>query len=88
MDFWDIAGDYMQGWRFKATRVGQPQNFEGILKKVESGEVKVIGSISPKGALSLRTPKSLEPEEYQEEDILIIFEKEPAPKPKEARPDT
>ncbi len=73
MDFWDISGEFMQGWRFRATRVGQQKNFDALLKNIEEEQVKVIGHISPKGRLDLRTPKTLE--NFEEEDVLILFEK-------------
>ena len=74
MDFWDIAGDYMQGWRFRATRMGQNENYEQILERHENGQLKIIGHISSKGVLDLRSPKTLE--SFEKEDILILFEKE------------
>ncbi len=74
MDFWDISGEYMQGWRFRATRVGQQENLDKLLKRIESQQTKVIGHISPKGRLDLRTPKNLE--NFEEEDVLVLFEKE------------
>ena len=76
MDFWDIAGEYMQGWRFRATRVGQKENFDALRERIENEQVKVIGHISSKGRLDLRTPKSLE--NFEEKDVLVLFEKEDA----------
>ncbi|MEZ5814690.1 MAG: sodium:proton antiporter [Alphaproteobacteria bacterium] len=74
MDFWDISSEFMQGWRFRASRVGQQENAKALLKQAEDGQVKIIGHISPKGRLDLRTPRTLE--NFTEQDVLILFEKE------------
>jgi hypothetical protein len=76
MDFWEISSEFMQGWRFRASRIGQQENAEALLKQVEDGQIKIIGHISPKGRLDLRTPKTLE--NFTEQDVLILFEKEEA----------
>ena len=78
MDYWDIAGDFAKGWRFRAMRLGQKENCEELLAQVKAGEVKIIGHISPKGALDLRTTDDFEG--YEAEDVVIIFEKEDAEK--------
>lgn len=74
MDFWDIASEYMQGWRFRISRLGQDENYQQILKRYEEGELKIIGHISPKGVFDLRSPQSLE--NFEKEDMLILFEHE------------
>ena len=79
MDFWEMSSDYMQGWRFRATRVGNRENFEPLVEAVERGQVRVIGHITPKGRLDLRMPASLEG--FEEEDVLILFEREELQEP-------
>ncbi|MEM7650530.1 MAG: sodium:proton antiporter [Pseudomonadota bacterium] len=74
MDFWDLAGDYMQGWRFRASRIGQKENLKQIEERREKGLIKIVGRITPKGFLDLRSPKSLEG--FGEEDILVVYEKD------------
>ena len=49
MDYWAIAAEFRKGWRFRATRLTSEGNRAEIEKKMQSGEVRVIGSISPKG---------------------------------------
>lgn len=86
MDFWDIAGEFMQGWRFRATRVGQKENLEELQARIESGDVKIIGHITPKGRLDLRKPKTLE--NFEEQTVLVLFEKEEVDAAGNVMPDT
>lgn len=74
MDFWDISSEYMQGWRFRTTRIGQKKNLENLLKRHKEEQIKIVGHISPKGRLDLRTPTQFE--DFEEEHVLILFEKE------------
>lgn len=77
MDYWDIAGDYMQGWRFRASRAGNTDNIEQIRERIKAGTLKIVGQISQKGRIDLRPPEDFE--KIAEEDILILFECETAP---------
>ncbi|HOO81674.1 MAG TPA: sodium:proton antiporter [Alphaproteobacteria bacterium] len=72
MDYWDIAGDYMQGWRFRASRAGQEENRIQFQQRIEEGNLKIVGYITQKGRLDLRQPESLE--KFEEQDLLIFFE--------------
>ncbi len=74
MDFWDIAADFRKGWRFRATRLTSERNRDEIEARMKTGETKVIGSISPKGRLDLRSPKRLE--QIEDDFSLLLFEKE------------
>ncbi len=74
MDYWDVAGYFMQEWRFKASRLGQEENIEYVLKKQELGTLKILGAITPKGRLLLSAPKTIEG--MEKENILLLFEKE------------
>lgn len=76
MDFWDIAADFRKGWRFRATRLTSDRNRDEIEARIKTGETKVIGSISPKGRLDLRSPKRLE--QIEDDFSLLLFEKEEA----------
>ena len=75
MDYWAIAAEFRKGWRFRATRLTSEGNRAEIEKKMQSGEVRVIGSISPKGRLDLRAPKRLE--QIEDNFSVILFEPEP-----------
>lgn len=73
VDFWDIAADFRKGWRFRATKLGE-RNREEIEARMKTGEVKVMGSISPRGRLDLRSPKRLE--QIEDEFSVLLFETE------------
>ena len=77
MDFWDIANDFMMGWRFRSSRVGQQENYDQLKERYKTGDIKVIGRITPKGRVDFRTPKSFE--NFEEEDVLVLFEREEVP---------
>lgn len=74
MDFWDISGAFMQGGRFRATRLGQDENVQKLVKQHEEGSIKIFGRITPKGRMDLRNPQSLEG--FEAETVLILFEKQ------------
>ncbi len=77
MDYWKIVADYNNGWRFRASRIGQKENYDRIVEAHKAGELKIMGHISPKGVLDLRSPRNIAHfEDFEPEDILILFEQE------------
>lgn len=71
MDFWDITGLYMQGWRFKTSRAGKAENIQKIAERSKSGEIRIFGMISPKGKIDLRAPQNFE--NVETESLFILF---------------
>ncbi len=74
MDYWDVSGAFMQGWRFRTSRIGKAENMEDLLARQKSGEVKILGRITPKGRLMLSSPKNID--KLDEEQVLLLFENE------------
>jgi NhaP-type Na+/H+ or K+/H+ antiporter/Trk K+ transport system NAD-binding subunit len=71
-DYWDISALLSKGWRFRTSRVGQGQTLDEIMEKQKAGTLKILGSLTPKNRLILRSPQDiglLDPEH-----ILIAFE--------------
>ena len=86
MDYWDISSDYLQGWRFRTRRAGQDTKRADLEERIKDGSLRVVGHITQKGRLDLRQPESLE--KFEEEDVLIIFEREDSQNRRNSRPDS
>ena len=73
MSYWQYADMFRDGWRFKATRMGDDTNIKSLRQQLNNGDILYIGTIraSDKHAHfsqgALKTTRS--------DDVLIYFAK-------------
>lgn len=67
---------YTEGWRFRTSRVGRPDEDSDLIMPHESDECMLVGIISKSGVVNLYASEEGSRIQPKEDDIVIVFEKE------------
>ncbi|MCD8497036.1 MAG: cation:proton antiporter [Alphaproteobacteria bacterium] len=75
----DLWSKYHDGWRFRTTRVGKPDNGDSLIIPEETDSLILIGVITRAGLVQFYSQTAASRIAPKENDIVIFIEKEQAP---------
>jgi hypothetical protein len=67
---------FQDGWRFKVTRVGKPNDEKDLIIPEENEDLIQIGMIAKSGLITFKSPEHPSFKDLKEDDLIIVMEKE------------